>query len=134
MTVAAQGIEVKSTGLLVDEAVTHAFRVARAQAAAGEKSEELSAREEDLVLALDRRLGSGAGALIFDLATVLRATWVAQEIVMADYDAETTARAARQAQRLNGHRSRLVRRLDNLLGEDGITVMAKTYDRAGERE
>ena len=132
MSVAAQGIEVKSTGQLVDETVTHAFRTEWARAAAGGEVDELLARAEFLVRALDRRLGSGAGTLIFDLATVLRATWVAQEIVMADHDDATTARAARQAQRLNGHRSRLVRRIDQLLGEDGITVMAKTYDRTGE--
>lgn len=125
--------EVKSTAQLADETATLAFRSAWARDAEADGT-ELSARLRSLSEALDRRLGSGAGALLFDLATVLYATWEAQEIVMADHDDATTARAARQAQRLNGHRSRLIRRIDQLLGEDGITVMTKTYDRTGGRE
>lgn len=131
--VAARDIQVKSTGQLVDETGTLAFRMARARDAGADEA-ELAARADSLVQALDRRLGRGAGALILDLATVLRATWVAQEIVMADHDDQATTCAARQAQRLNGHRSRLIRRIDQLLGEDGITVMTKTYDRTGGRE
>lgn len=123
-----RAIEVKSTGQLVDETGTLAFRVARARE---EDVSELLARADSLVQALDRRLGDGAGALIFDLAVVLRACWVAQEIVMADPDDRALACAARQAQRLNGHRARLIRRIDQLLGEDGITVMIKTYDDEG---
>lgn len=126
-------IEVKSTGQLIDEAGTMAFRLARAWAT-GADAADLAARAELLISALDRRLGDGVGTLIFDLAAVLRATWVAQEIVMADHGDQETAAAARQAQRLNGHRSRLIRRIDQLLGEDGITVMTKTYDRAGGAE
>lgn len=124
-------IEIKSTGQLIDESATLAFRVARSYAE-GAGNAELSARLELLVQALDRRLGDGVGSLVFDLAAVLQACWVAQEIVMADHDDAATARAARQAQRLNGHRARLVRRIDALLGESRITVLVKTYDGSGE--
>jgi len=121
-------IEVKSTGQLVDEAATLAFRISEKP----DGDAQLAARMWMLVDALDRHLGDGAGVLIFDLAIVLRATWLAQEIVMSDQDDKTTAAAARQAQRLNAHRTRLVQHIDQLFGEDGITVITKTYDRGCE--
>lgn len=122
-----QAIETKSTGQLLDETVTLGLRHGSG-AGAGADEAPLLARLHALSQALDGRLGEEVGPIVFDLATVLCATWMAQEVVMADRDDATTARSARQAQRLNAHRSRLIRRIDQLLGESGITVFVKSYD------
>lgn len=118
--------DVKSTGQLLDETATLGLRHGHCE---GPDTAAILARLNALSEALGRRLGGEVGPLVFDLATVLCATWMAQEVVMADRDDVTTARAARQAQRLNAHRSRLIRRIDQLLGESGITVFVKSYDR-----
>lgn len=116
----------KSTGQLVDELVTNAFKTAFA-ASHGAATAEYEQRYELLREALAERLGTDAAALIHDLAVVSLATWHAQEVVMhEERDAEAAA-AGRQAQRTNAQRTSLIREIDRLLGETEISITTKTY-------
>ena len=123
---ATTSVGIKSTAQLVDETTTAAFRAAWA-IERGTSPVVASERVAALERVLGSKLGVDAAHTIVNLAIILMATWTAQEIVMSDLGDAETARAARQAQRLNAHRTLLVRRIDYLLGEDGITVLEKTY-------
>jgi hypothetical protein len=119
-------ISEKSTGQLVDELVTNAFKT-EFSARRGTALEEFDARYELLRGALAAKLGNDVAVLIHDLAVVAMATWQAQEVVMSEADDHVVAAAARQAQRLNARRTRLIRELDRLLGDAGISITTKTY-------
>lgn len=119
-------ISEKSTGQLVDELVTNAFKTVFA-AQRGTATEEYDLRYELLRGALEQRLGTDAAAIIHDLAVVSFATWQAQEVLMHEPDDSIAADAGRQAQRLNARRSRFIREIDRLLGDAGVTITTKTY-------
>ena len=119
-------ISEKSTGQLVDELVTNAFKTEFA-VRGGSPADQFEVRYEMLRSALARRLGEDVAAIIHDLAVVSMATWQAQEVVMSSYDDRVAANAGRQAQRMNARRTRLIRELDRLLGEAGISITTKTY-------
>ena len=119
-------VDMKSTAQLVDETTTAVFRTAWA-IERGTSPIVASERVAALERVLGCKVGADAAHAIVNLAIILMATWTAQEIVMSDLGDTETAQAARQAQRLNAHRTLLVRRIDYLLGEDGITVLEKTY-------
>jgi len=119
-------ISEKSTGQLVDELVTNAFKT-EFSARRGTALEEFDARYELLRGALAAKLGNDAAAVIHDLCVVSMATWQAQEVVMHESDDHAAATAGRQSQRLNARRTRLIREIDRLLGEAGISITTKTY-------
>lgn len=119
-------ISEKSTGILVDELITNAFKTAFA-VTAGASTAEFDARYELLRNALEERLGADAALLIHDLSIVMMATWQAQEIVMTENDDTVVAPAARRAQRMNAQRTKIIRQIDSLLGEAAISITTKTY-------
>lgn len=115
-------IAIKTTGQLVDELVTNAFKTFNTK-----DPIEFNERYELLRDELNVRFQSEVAGLIHDLAIVSMATWQAQEVVMHEQSDSKVADAGRQAQRLNAQRSRLIREIDRLLGEAGITITTKTY-------
>lgn len=121
-----RGISEKSTGQLVDELVTNAFKSGFAHVRS-EPAEEFDVRYELLRRVLDERLGPEVATIVHDLAVVSLATWQAQEVVMREASDTAVAAAGRQAQRMNARRTRLIRELDRLLGEAGISITTKTY-------
>lgn len=116
----------KSTGQLLDELVTNAFKTHFA-IERDSPTAEFERRYEYLREALTGRLGKDVADLVHDLAIVSMATWQAQEVVMHERDDKIAADAGRQAQRMNGQRTRLIRELDLLLGEADISITTKTY-------
>jgi hypothetical protein len=116
----------KSAGQLIDELVTNAFKIAHAKRCES-AGDEYEVRHELLRDALEEKLGHDLADAIHDLAIVSYATWQAQEIVMHERDDAIVARAGRQAQRSNARRTSLIREIDRVLGEVGITITTKTY-------
>ena len=116
----------KSTGQLVDELVTNAFKTGSA-ACSRVATSEYDARYEDLREALIQRLGQDVSAQIHDLALVSMATWHSQELVMHEQSDQAVATAGRHSQRTNAIRARIIREIDRLLGEAGISITTKTY-------
>ena len=117
----------KSTGQLLDELVTNAFKTEFSSRHA-RSIDEFEARYELLRAALEQRLGTDLAGLIHDLAIVSMATWQAQEVVMHEKDDDAkVAAGGRQAQRLNAARTKTIREIDRLLGEAQITITTKTY-------
>lgn len=119
-------VSTKSTGQLIDELVTNAFKTHHA-VSSGSAPAEFERRYNDLRGALETRLGQDVAGLLHDLAIVSMATWQAQEVVMHESDDKHAASAGRQAQRLNGKRTRIIREIDRLLGETSISITTKTY-------
>lgn len=120
-------ITTKSTGQLLDELVTNAFKTQFASRNL-RSTDEFEARYELLRVALEQRLGADLAGLIHDLAIVSMATWQAQEVVMHETDDDAkVAAGGRQAQRLNAARTKTIREIDRLLGEAQITITTKTY-------
>lgn len=132
-------IEYKSTGSLIDEMVTALLKTTKTTKNKGgnEKrwnllSDAISKRfEKSPVPIYDERVVD----LWQELSETLEACWDAQEEVMIfsdpqDYhEVERCAMAAIEAQRLNAKRNRLIRELDELLGESDYTQLEKSYDR-----
>jgi hypothetical protein len=120
-------VSVKTTGQLLDELVTNAFKSGYAALRSSDGG-EFDARYELLRRVLDERLGPELSAVIHDLAVVSLATWQAQEVVMSSSASDrVAAEAGRQSQRLNARRSGLIREIDRLLGEADVTITTKTY-------
>ncbi len=67
------------------------------------------------------------GTLIDELITTSMKCWYAQETVMNDTDITKVAAAAKQAQQLNARRNKLIRAIDERLGDGAITLTEKTY-------
>lgn len=122
----AHDIATKSTGGLVDELVTNAFKTAFVLDLCRSDA-EFQIRYETLCEALEARLGTDVASAIHDLCLISFATWQAQEIVMTSHEDPEVAMAARQAQKLNARRTALIREIDRLLGESSITITTKTY-------
>ena len=117
----------KSTGQLLDELVTNAFKTEFSSRRGG-SIDEFATRYELLRAALEQRLGVDLAGLVHDLAIVSMATWQAQEVVMHEKDDDAKAAdAGRQAQKLNASRTRQIREIDRLLGEAKISITSKTY-------
>ncbi len=68
------------------------------------------------------------GVLIDELITTDMKCWFAQERLVAGKDDHEVAEAAKDAQRLNIRRNKLIRAIDEVLGQDSITVTEKSYD------
>lgn len=119
-------ISEKSTGQLVDELVTNAFKTAFA-AGRGATTDEYDQRYALLRDALAERLGTDVAALVHDLAVVSLATWHAQEVVMHESRDDVAATEGRHAQRTNALRTKFIREIDRLLGEAEISITTKTY-------
>lgn len=119
-------ISSKSTGQLVDELVTNAFRTWHA-GISGAPLDELERRYDQLREVLTERLGPELAACVHALSAISMATWQAQEVLMHDADDARALAAARHAQRTNAHRCRIIREIDRLVGDDGITLTSKTY-------
>jgi hypothetical protein len=121
-----RAISEKSTGQLVDELITNAFKTAYA-ARTGASVEEFELRYGLLRSVLLQRLGQDVADIIHDLCVVSLATWQAQEVVMHEPDDRVAASAGRQAQRMNARRSHIIREIDRLVGEARISITTKTY-------
>jgi hypothetical protein len=67
------------------------------------------------------------GTLIDELITTSMKCWYAQETVMNETDVNKVAAAAKQAQQLNARRNKLIRAIDERLGDGAITLTEKTY-------
>ncbi len=116
----------KSTGQLLDELVTNAFKTEFSSRHGG-TLEEFETRYELLRSAIERRLGTDLAGLIHDLVLVSMATWHSQEVVMHERSDQAVAAAGRNAQRTNALRTRIIREIDRVLGEAGISITTKTY-------
>jgi len=146
----------KTTGQLVDELVTNAFKTAFAKSAV-RPTAEFDARFELLRAAVDGRFGCPVAAPIVylcdslfshpgqptdllipsihpDLGTALRelcvfslVTWQAQEVVVHETDDTVVAKAARTAQIFNAKRTAAIRQIDRCAYESEITITTKTY-------
>jgi len=121
-----RSISEKSTGQLVDELVTNAFKTTFALDT-GASDSEFETRYQSLRQALQDRLDIGVASAVHDLCIISFATWTAQEVVMTSHDDTAVAMAARQAQQMNARRTALIREIDRLLGESNITITTKTY-------
>lgn len=69
------------------------------------------------------------GVLVDELITTSMKCWAAQERLLSGADDHEVAEAARDAQQLNARRNRLIRAIDEALGQDSITVTGKSYDK-----
>jgi hypothetical protein len=67
------------------------------------------------------------GTLIDELFTTNMKCWFAQETVMHEVDESKVAVAAKQAQVLNARRNKLIRAIDERLGDADISQTEKTY-------
>lgn len=65
--------------------------------------------------------------LIDELITTSMKCWFAQEDVMTGGDDAKVAEAAKMAQITNARRNKLIRAIDERLGESGNTQLTKTY-------
>lgn len=149
-------ITIKTTGTLIDELVTNAFKTANA-IERRLPTTQFTERYQLLRAAIDKRfngevaaaihstsviafssqspvgrdietvVSGGIASAIIELRTISKATWQAQEIVMGDHDDATIAAAGRTAQRCNARRTEAIRRIDRLFGEGDVTITAKTY-------
>jgi len=135
----SKSLDYKSTGTLIDELYTAQMKVAAGNIAAKARAHTLSR------IIAQRTMGLSTQTLVdimLELKAVLRQCWDAQETVcttpiqnysgtLSDdtlYDnIYSVAKAAKVAQETNAARNKLIRKIDELLGEDGITQLGKTY-------
>lgn len=141
-------IEYKSIGFLIDENITTDLKLEHL----GDKP-EIRLRKNHLETAIhkrlssyhifnDRELQSNLFGLTQNLRQILTKCWEAQDRLMEysklindivsnnGYDPdyfERCAYAAIEAQKLNAERNRLIRRIDELLGETEFTQLEKNY-------
>lgn len=118
----------KSTGTLIDEYFTTELKIEFI----GRKDEfkhRLELLENSLVLRLEKhKTRKDIAPLTTRLANTLRRCWVAQDNIMeADNHDPYIGQYAKEAQRLNAERNRLIREIDELLGEDEFTQLEKSY-------
>lgn len=132
-------IEYKSTGTLLDEYITtalkwNALRLEEKDASAAEQ------RLAELQLAINYRVPDKEliEPVVVQLAEVLKECWDAQEVTREfsqgdiddDYLADNAVRIARagiRAQVTNAQRNKLIRQIDELLGEQHRGQLEKTY-------
>lgn len=134
-------LEIKSTGTLADELYTTELKIA-----AG--NDEAKERRHILGNIIMGRMGSliqeditkyrQFNQLMTQLKAVLQECWNFQEIVASlaledewgqiGENIHKVAYAGKGAQRTNAERNRLIRALDELLGEIERTQLSKTYD------
>ena len=132
-------IEYKSTGSLIDEMITTLLKTTKTT-----KNKEENERRWNLLSDAISKRFEKSPVPIYDervvdlwqeLSETLEACWDAQETVMEftkplDCDAAMwVGNAAIDAQDLNAKRNRLIRELDELLGESDYTQLEKSYDR-----
>lgn len=67
------------------------------------------------------------GTLIDELITTDIKCWFAQETVMNETDVIKVSEAAKQAQLTNARRNKLIRAIDERLGDNSITNLSKSY-------
>lgn len=70
------------------------------------------------------------GVLIDELFTVNKKLWYAQETITTSQDDLEVAVASRKAQELNAKRNRLMRAIDESVGQLEDSVTEKTYDKS----
>lgn len=138
-------IDYKSTGMLIDEYHTNLIKIEELG-----NSEELIQRENDLLLAIDKRIPQEAvieevNKLEDELHITLKGCWDEQEKVLQHTAVIKTfddtgyikieeishiiecAKAAIAAQRYNAQRNKLIRQIDEYLGELDISPTIKSY-------
>ncbi len=128
-------IELKSIGFMIDERITAGFK------ADLHPSEENTQRVLDLDTAIDGRVAGRwhmINALVLKLERVLKECWDAQEIVTQivihdeyrweeRFDIHKLAVTGKVAQQTNAERNRLIREIDEILGESAHSTLRKTY-------
>lgn len=127
-------IDYKSVGTLIDEMFT-------AQMKSETGNTNASIRVRALAQAIAGRLKDTPSNELIELMSklkiVLRECWMAQEIVhilehkypgaLTQDEIWQLAGAGVVAQRTNARRNKLIRAIDELVGEDNITQLGKTY-------
>lgn len=130
-------ITVKSTGFLIDELITTRFKVEV------NPTPETIQRMQVLDRAIKQRLNNREDSIylqVVKLQVILRQCWEAQEIIMGYNDMEfkmhhhhnhrglkKLGQAALTAQRTNAQRNKLIREIDDILGESDVSPLGKTY-------
>ena len=66
--------------------------------------------------------------LVDELITNNIRCWMAQERLMSSTADKDTAKAAKDAQRLNARRNALMRAIDEMVGQGDITLTEKSYE------
>jgi hypothetical protein len=129
----------KSTGYLIDEWITTTFKVEV------NPTQENMNRMRALDTAIQKRLNGRQDDIywqVVKLRVVLRQCWEAQEIVRDNEDIREpdrndsvftinkwieTAKAGIKAMTTNRERNKLIREIDDILGESEYTPLDKTY-------
>lgn len=129
----------KSTGYLLDEWITTTFKVEV------NPTQENMNRMRALDIAIQKRLNGHQDDIywqVIKLRIVLRQCWDAQEIIRANEDIKLpdrydnvftlnkwieTAKAGIKAMTTNRERNKLIREIDEILGEVENTPLFKTY-------
>lgn len=130
-------ITVKSTASLIDELITTRFKVEV------NPSPEIIERMRELDTAVRLRLNGKEDDIflqVIKLQIILRQCWNAQEVLTIYKDLEfqqyihtdhrilkKITTAALQAQKTNGERNKLIREIDDILGESSVSPLGKTY-------
>ena len=109
--------------MLVDELITAEFKYAV------NPTEELGLKISLLFDEINKVVKGNDSIvrLTDELQTWSKKCWDAQEVVMNSSKNDEVAMAARIAQRSNAKRNKLIRQIDELLGETN-TVLEKTYE------
>lgn len=120
-------IRQKSIGFLIDEYITACFKYD------AKPTEEIKMRRDLLRDTIMNILGNKLQTdiefygLYMSLYSVLRRCWESQEIVVRSDKRDIVFFAAKEAQTTNAERNKLIREIDQLLGEGDITSLEKTY-------
>lgn len=118
-------ISQKSFGFLVDELITAWMKVGAGQKDAIARRDALQDYlETNYKEAMDSR---SIDKVISELKKVSWQCFQAQDSIMSLKDPKSIANAAVSAQKMNSERNRLIRVLDDAVGESDITVLGKTY-------
>lgn len=132
-------IEYKSTGTLLDEYITAALKW-NALRLENRDTSAVEQRLAELQLAINYRVAdkSQIEPVVVQLAEVLKECWDAQEVTREfvgvddddDWIADNAMRIARagiKAQVTNAQRNKLIRQIDEILGEQHRGQLEKTY-------
>ncbi len=121
-------IERKTTGFLIDEWITSKFKVEDGVEGATQRNVGLSDAIATRMKSVSVSGHKALDELIDKLHLVSRECWDAQDkICLLDYQHPRIGVWAKLAQDTNAKRTALIRKIDSVLGEEGVTALEKTY-------
>lgn len=131
-------IAIKSTGTLIDEMLTADMKIQAGNSQAIERRHQLGTVVSVRLakIALDKEKNRAMWKLITELTSVLKDCWDAQEVFRkfgddVNYwstdDIFEMACAGKDAQTYNNQRNKLIRKIDELIGETEFTQLEKSY-------